>query len=253
MHSVQSAWFLRTGGMLCTLAIASPAWAQVLPATSTGEPLVSYNELWFGRSYEEGVANRLLLDYHGVHQPLPNLEILTSASYSFLQQSGLALLGVGVQYNVEAINSRFAALLAHETWSSWGASENRVLAMWIFQPLDMLQLTVGVAYRAAQYQGLDWRHIVAFPQATAEINALYRLRWRFLSLHNVAVSALVFNYDRMRLYTPDNIHLALEVNVRLRDSWVLMGSVGAGISGVSGAILSWSQNNVGLGVGYAFF
>ncbi len=202
------------------------------------------------------MISSLLLNYFGRFDLGERLNLLVGGSAGFIENVGPTLLGLSTELKVDEIRSHFVLGVQHERWSGWGITENRAESYWDFRPLPSLSLAVGYSYRAPQYRGLGIQSL-SWPTATAEWGALYRLEWKFLGhsdsqVARLSASFLVWNYDRMRLATSDNIHFSIIPSYRLSQSGSLQVMLMTAVKGFSGAVVSWDQLDLGLGWKYDF-
>ncbi len=214
------------------------------------------HEFWSVFHQDSGVTSNLLFNYFGRFYLGARLNLLVGGGLSLFENSGLALLGVGAEIKVDEIWSRFAFVLQHERWPDWTATENRILAYWEFRPLASLNLAVGYSYRSPQFAGLGAESF-NWPLKNAEWGPVYRLQWTFLGDSGVrpgqiSASILIFNYDRMRLFTSDNTHFSIIPEYQMSRSVSAQAMVMTAVKGISGAVISWDQLDLGLGLKYEF-
>lgn len=230
---------------------SSQAQAETLVPVRASAETSSHQEFWLGRWYEDGVENRLQADYFGTWKIGPILSLEVGTSFSILQQGGPDLFGFAAHASFPNAKSDLTLAVQHERWPDWQVTENRAEFYWSFHPSLDLNLSFGVTYRAPLFGKifvvpfLDWG-----TDGGGEISILYQVEWRFLKIQPFQFSIGVWNYDHMRLFTPDNAHFTLKASWELNPDIHLLAAGTVGVQGVSGAILSWPQSILSIGMTY---
>jgi hypothetical protein len=150
---------------------------------------------------------------------------------------------------MHSILSEITLGFQQERWPSWNTSENRIVAYWGFFPFSNTTLHLGYSYRAPQY-GASFLQSLAWPSMDGEFGLLYRIEVDVIQLPQFKLSLLVFDYDRMRLYTWTNIHFSIQPQYQISKKWKLQALLGVAAEGASGGIVSWDQNYINIGVAY---
>jgi hypothetical protein len=166
------------------------------------------------------------------------------------------LFGLGTQFKLNEIWSHLVFGIQHERWSGWGVTENRAMAYWEFHPISSLSLSIGYTYRSPQFVSLGIQSL-SWPSVNTEWEPLYRLQWKLLENSALEVgkfgaSILVWNYDRMRLATSDNIHFSLIPEYCFAQKSKVQVIATTAVKGFSGAVVSWDQLDLGIGLKYDF-
>ena len=249
-------------GLFCLILFAPLSRADDLPifeaspmASDTPRANASHgHEFWLVSHQELGVASSLLLNYFGRFDLGARVDLLVGGGLSLFQNWGPALLGITADLKFDEISSHFYFGTQHERWPDWGVTENRAVAYWEFRPLSTVSLTLGYSYRAPQFNGMGIQSFT-WVSSTAEWGPLYRFQWRFfgsplLESGALGASVLIWNYDRMRLETADNIHFSIIPEYRVAPTVSIQGMATTAVKGFSGAVVSWDQVNLALGLKY---
>jgi hypothetical protein len=241
---------------LVCLALAglatSQAYAEDAPpsAPSLLNLLPKTHELRISRDFEGGVVDRMLVDYFGRYWLSDVFALDAGVGTSFFAPNGVSLLGVSAVADFPNAHSFLALGVEHERWPAWQVTENRVVLYWNFHPLDDINISFGAGYRSPQFVSTTFAQSLAFGGPSDEFSVLYRFDWRVLQVQQFGVSAMIWNYDHMRLYTVDNIHFSLRLGYALTERLALTALGTASINGLSGGILSWGQSQVVGGITY---
>ena len=209
------------------------------------------HEFWLSRSYEPGVVNRLLAEYLGTFSLSDVAKLRLEGATSYLEQTGVSLVGLEGVYLLPSLQSEVTVGVQQERWPDWDVTENRLVAYWKFAPFPCLFLSLGLGYRSPQFNVQSIWQSLAWPSDDAEIGVLYSVQWNFLELPGWRIGALVGDYERMRLYSDDNIHIGLRGEYDLTPHWSFLGYASVGATGVSGGIVTFSQTLLSIGIRYA--
>ncbi|MGZ3708464.1 MAG: hypothetical protein ACXWPM_06530, partial [Bdellovibrionota bacterium] len=181
---------------------------------------------------------------------VPWLVIEPGASVSFVNQWGLSLIGLNVGARIEALRSEIVVGAQEERWPDWQVTENRAILYWLFHASDRVSLSVGGGMRSPVFGPTGFWQTLGWQLSGIEVGPLYRLEWLMVSESRFGLTFLFDNYDRMRLYTWDNIHLSFIPEFQLTPKVKLMALLGTAMQGVSGGVISWDQYTLSLGVTY---
>ncbi len=244
---------------LATLIALSSLTLFLAPASSFAVDL-SQHEALVVFNNESGVISNLLLNYNGSFNLGKRFNLLVGGSVSLGSQWGPELLGVSGEFKIDEIWSHIVLGVQQERWSDWDTTENRAVLYWVLHPFfsQALSLSFGEGYRAPQYAGMGI-YSLWWPKSSAEFNPIYRFEWKFLSprpeggfFSKFGGSVLIFDYDRMRLFTWDNTHFTIIPDYALNDKTRLELMLGTAVKGASGAVISWDQLTLGAGFKYEF-
>ena len=224
-------------------------WSLFLSSPSGAGELRSHT-FWISRDYEEGVINRGMVEYQGRYWLSPVFAIDGGAALSLVQQWGVSRIGVAGVANFPNAKSYLILGVEHETWPDWRVTENRASLYWEFHPLDLLTAVFGFSYRSPQFMSTTLAQALAWGGAESEIAIVYRLEWHLFTWGRLRTSMAVWDYDRMLLYTSDNIHFSFRAEWSLNPQLRLMGQASTAAKGVSGGLLSWGQNELAMGLNY---
>lgn len=209
------------------------------------------HEFWLSYSYQAGVANRILAEYLGTIPLSDTIKLRLEGATSYLEQTGVSFVGIEGVYLFPSLLGELTLGVQQERWPDWNVSENRFVAYWKFAPFPWLFLSLGLGYRSPQFNVDSVWQSLAWPSEDAELGVLYSVQCNFLSRPAYRLGALLGDYERMRLYSDDNIHIGLRGEYDLSPDWSLLGLVSVGATGVSGGIITFSQTLLSVGVRYA--
>lgn len=233
---------------------AQMAGAEELPLeTEIAVPGAGFDrhEFWLGRWSESGVGSRFLTDYFGNFKINPTFSIEVGASLSLVEQVGPSMLGLAGKFTFPKAQSQLVFGIQHERWPSWQVTENRLEFYWRFFPTEKFTLAFGLAYRTPQYAVTSWVPFANWSSdPNGEFSILYAADWRLITVEALSLSLLIWDYDHMRLFTMDNVHFTLKAAWEMERSVRVYLAGTAGLTGVSGGILSWSQSIISTGLVY---
>ncbi len=144
------------------------------------------------------------------------------------------------------LNAHSALVLSiqHERWSAWQVIENRAQFYWLFTPRAFFSISFGIAYRNPILGAVNLGQSLFWAGISPELGIVFRVEAEFFSIGPFSLRGLIYNFDRMRLETSDNVHLGLVGRFRIADGWWIQALGSQGIKGVSGGILSFGQNEL---------
>ena len=231
---------MRIRAILLLIWLLCLAPSPLVADPAEGEPPTQH-EFWLSRSYEPGVSNRLLTEYVGTFPLSDVTKLRVEGVASFLEQTGISLVGFEGVYLLPNLLSEVTAGVMQERWPDWSVTENRAVAYWKFTPFPSLSMSLGLGYRSPQFNVSSLWQTLTWPSDEAEIGVLYSAQWDFLKTSSYLIGMQVGDYERMRLYSDDNIHFALRGEFEVAPNWSFLTYFSVGAKGVSGGIVTFSQ------------
>jgi len=243
-----------------TLLLLTIVWCTSLTGWAAevgGDPMPrTYHEIWLTRELEGGVVERSSFAYGVRFQLQDPLFIDALVRSSFLEgdpaAGGNNLFGLGFGFRVDWLRSEADFILQHEAWPAWQVTENRLAAFWKFRPFPIFSAQIGLYYRTPQYNSTRFDQIFAWPWANSELSTLYRLELGLYEGERFKMDGFLGNYDRMRIYAWDNMHIAITPAWYFNDRFSAALQLGVALKGVSGGILSLSQWSGEMGLRYVY-
>ena len=242
-----SAWATET-----VTALETPQTPSSSLTSPTEEPSrFDHHEIVLGRWYEGGSANRLQMDYLGNYRFNDIFSIELGASLSLLEQWGPSLIGVLGKANFPNARSQLILGFQNERWPTWRIAENRMELYLKFFPEDNFNLSMGFAYRAVQYNILSFLPYSNWnSDPNGELDILYGFDWVLFRLPPFRISWLIWDFDHMRLFNMDNTHFTLKTDWTVNPTWHAYLAATVGVTGISGAVTTWGQSVISLGMTY---
>lgn len=209
------------------------------------------SEVLASRRYEAGVSERLLLTTFQRFRFFQPFAIEAGLEGSFFDHWGPNLLGVTFFGGFPNANADLVLSFQHERWGSWLVSENRGEFYLLFSPRPTFSILFGLGLRVPTVRSLTLAQAFNWNSPGGELSLLFRVEGRVIEIGRFWASLLVWNFDRMRLETGDNIHASALLEWHLGSApaeWRVFALASQGVKGVSGGVLSWAQNQISLGV-----
>ena len=191
--------------------------------------------------------------YRAWYSPHERIRLDAGAGASLFEHSGLSNLGM----HADAIflpDWDFGLKLGvhHEQWNDWRIGENRAVALLHVQPLERLDLGLGVAWRAPIFDPDRYSSPLVWQSEMPEANMLVRISWRFLDLERLKARLALSNLETYRVTNPHHIPLHLDASYELSPRLHLIARCGTAVKGISALLLSVSEYDAGLGIHHAF-
>ncbi len=210
----------------------------------------SEHDFIINRAYESGVTDRMLTEYHGRFELHPSFVASAALGTSTFAHSFVNFMAIAAALRFPNAKSELSFEYHHENWSNWSVAENRLASYFFFYPSDSFSIIFGLGYRGPVFGNSSFLGTFGLASVAPEINVLYRFQWEFMEIGKFSSYFLIWNYDRFRFYSENNVRFSLWPQFVISPSLKVYANLGIGIRGISGGILSWGASSLGLGLVY---
>lgn len=210
----------------------------------------SEHDFIINRAYESGVTDRMLTEYHGRFELHPAFVASAALGTSAFAHSFVNFMAIAAALRFPNAKGELSFEYHHENWSNWSVAENRLASYFFFYPSESFSIIFGLGYRGPIFGNSSFLGTFGLASIAPEISVLYRFQWEFMDIGRFSSYFLIWNYDRFRFFSENNVRFSLWPQFAISPSLKIYANLGIGIRGVSGGILSWGASSLGLGLVY---